>query len=97
MPVLVLILYDLNDKERLLQPDIINQKIATFKSKFKDYYMLYLPMNSNDPNTNPIRDDIWKEYIHKIDIYSNPKSNDIIRGQYISKDERIKLRESFQF
>ena len=95
MPVLVLILYDLNDKERLLQPDIINQKIATFKSKFKDYYMLYLPMNSNDPNTNPIRDDIWKEYIHKIDIYSNPKSNDIIRGQYISKDERIKLRESF--
>ena len=96
MPVLIFIVNDLSEKEHPLTEQQIQTFIAQFKSKFKNNYILYLPINSNDPTKNPIKEDIWKDFIHRLDLYSPEKKNtsDVIRGQYISLEERAKIRSS---
>ena len=95
MPSLIIILQDLSeDKTKNLTRELKDTYIKQFQQKFREFYILYWDINNNDINTN-FPEDIWKDFIHKIDIYGGLHKNyNAPHGTLISKEERSKYRDT---
>ena len=87
LPSLVIVLHD--QMEPLAQKKR-DDNLSAFKQKFGN--VLLWNINSYDPKTGQALDDIWRQYIHYVDSYNLPEN--IIRGTYISKEERVNFRTS---
>jgi len=76
----------LNDKSN--DSDKSYNKISS-ESNFKNKYntdIITIDINSGNPNPNDLSNDIWSQYIHKIEEYSDG-FEPIKRGQYITNKE----------
>ena len=90
LPNVVIVLHDQMEPLPQKKKD---DNLAAFKQKFGN--VLLWNINSYDPKaTGQQLDDIWRTYIHYYDSYNLP--DNIIRGTYISKDERVNFRTSLQ-
>ena len=88
----------LNDKsnESSKKPD--NFILETnFKNKYSNKEILTIDINSGflEENKNDISEDIWSNYIHKIEEYSDG-FDPIIRGRYITNKEVNNFRQKFK-
>ena len=84
----------LNDKSN--DSDKSYNKISS-ESNFKNKYntdIITIDINSGNPNPNDLSNDIWSQYIHKIEEYSDG-FEPIKRGQYITNKEVNIFREKF--
>ena len=90
MPRVIIILHDQLEQVSKSKSE---EHMKRFQQKFGTY--LLWNINSHEPNKDKPLDDIWRNYLHYIDSY-NIKDDNIIRGEYISKDERVNFRTSLQ-
>jgi len=84
----------LNDKSN--DSDKSYNKISS-ESNFKNKYntdIITIDINSGNSNPNDLSNDIWSQYIHKIEEYSDG-FEPIKRGQYITNKEVNIFREKF--
>ena len=90
MPHVIIILHDQLEQ---VPKNKSEECMKRFQQKFGSY--LIWNINSNEPNKDKPLDDIWRSYLHYHDSY-NIQSENIIRGEYISKEERVNFRTSLQ-
>ena len=99
---LLIILNDLSDPNfKKLTEEEKEQNISKFKTKFSNYSIINLDINSQDKisKENENISNLYKKYFHKLDIY-NP-NNDFYRkkeniyGGYITNENIKKYKENF--
>ena len=77
----------LNDKkeEESLSNNECNDIVSQFKNKYLAHQVICFDINTDEQG---IEEDIWRKYIHKVDLYNDNFLLEQKRGEWISKKER---------
>lgn len=92
VPCLLIVLNDKHKDNLPLTNEQLTRKFEMIKNFNTNMTVVITDINSNLSSDIINENDIWKDYIHKLDLYSTNYNINLNKGQMITTEERENLR-----